>query len=92
MQNSLVPVDLLLVPEEVIIVGIPGSQLELHALFWESGDNPDKEMEIFRVHSGLTEYLPLGCTHAIEKYRKLVFFYGLRLYFRNAIRLNIGLS
>jgi SAM-dependent methyltransferase len=41
------------------------------ALFWESGDQPEQEINFIRDNSGLTEYLPLGPTEATGKHREL---------------------
>lgn len=40
-------------------------------LFWESGDQPQREIKYIRDHCGLTEYLTLGSTMATGKRREL---------------------
>ena len=40
-------------------------------LLWESGDNPDQEINLLRRHSALTTYLPLGETFGTGKSRRL---------------------
>lgn len=45
--------------------------LGAQVLFWESGDQPKREIELIRTHSSLTEYLSLGPTVATGKRREL---------------------
>ena len=45
-------------------------RLTRHAFFWESGDQPDKEIDLIRTHSGLTEYRSLGTTYGTGKTRE----------------------
>jgi SAM-dependent methyltransferase len=46
-------------------------QLTRHALFWESGDQPEREIDLIRTHSGLSEYRSLGATQGTGKIREL---------------------
>jgi hypothetical protein len=41
------------------------------ALFWESGDEPQREIDFIRTHSGLTEYLSLGPTFGTSLHREM---------------------
>ena len=41
------------------------------ALFWESGDQPQREIDFIRTHTGLTEYLSLGPTYGTKLWREL---------------------
>jgi len=46
-------------------------KLTAAVLLWESGDDPDRELNLIRRHSGLTTYLPLGETSGTGKNRRL---------------------
>jgi len=46
-------------------------QLTRHALFWESGDQPEREIDLICTHSGLSEYRSLGGTQGTGKIREL---------------------
>jgi SAM-dependent methyltransferase len=45
-------------------------RLTRHAFFWESGDQPEKEIALIRTHAGLSEYRSLGVTHGTGKTRE----------------------
>jgi SAM-dependent methyltransferase len=49
-------------------------RLTRHALFWESGDEPGREIELILAHTGLTEYYPLGPTAGTGKQREMGLF------------------
>lgn len=45
--------------------------LTRHALIWESGPDPEREIEFIRTNSGLSEYHSLGSTQGTGKKREL---------------------
>jgi SAM-dependent methyltransferase len=45
--------------------------LTRHALLWESGPDPECEIEFIRSNSGLSDYYSLGATHGTGKRREL---------------------
>jgi hypothetical protein len=45
-----------------------------HAMFWESGREPLREIDLIRAHTGLTQYLSLGPTYGTGKHRELGLF------------------
>jgi hypothetical protein len=49
-------------------------RLTRHALFWESGEDPAREIALIQSHTPLTEYLSLGPTYGTGKHRELGLF------------------
>jgi hypothetical protein len=58
-----------LAPAEAVAAKV--GALTRYALFWESGDEPNREIELLCSYSGLTEYYSLGPTQGTGKHREL---------------------